>query len=124
MPGKDLWISAEDLARAANLQIKPEGICSAQTCFPLPKGKEGDFIAQKDQTTWFNLSEFARLIHLPVAEDAKNGVWLFGPRPDSQNAFLKTLQAPDFTLPDANAVLHSLSDYRGKKVLLITWASW
>ncbi len=27
-------------------------------------------------------------------------------------------QAPDFTLPDQNGDLHSLSDYRGKKVVL------
>ena len=28
------------------------------------------------------------------------------------------IQAPDFTLPDQNGVSHSLSDYRGKKVIL------
>lgn len=28
------------------------------------------------------------------------------------------MQAPDFTLPDQNGNLHSLSDYRGKKVVL------
>lgn len=27
-------------------------------------------------------------------------------------------KAPDFTLPDQNAEMHSLSDYRGKKVIL------
>ena len=26
--------------------------------------------------------------------------------------------APDFSLPDQNGVLHSLADYRGKKVIL------
>ena len=32
--------------------------------------------------------------------------------------------APDFTLPDLEGRLHSLSEHRGKKVLLVTWASW
>ena len=27
-------------------------------------------------------------------------------------------QAPDFTLPDQNGELHSLSDFRGQKVIL------
>ena len=27
-------------------------------------------------------------------------------------------QAPDFTLPDQNGQLHSLSDFRGQKVIL------
>ena len=32
---------------------------------------------------------------------------------------LKTgTEAPDFTLPDQNGVLHSLRDYRGKKIIL------
>ena len=37
---------------------------------------------------------------------------------------LESLEAPDFTLPDIEGKLHSLSDYRGKKVFLATWASW
>jgi peroxiredoxin len=32
--------------------------------------------------------------------------------------------APDFTLPDLDGRMHSLSDYRGKKVFLLAWASW
>ena len=32
--------------------------------------------------------------------------------------------APDFTLPDSTGRMHRLSDHRGKKVLLVTWASW
>ena len=32
--------------------------------------------------------------------------------------------APNFTLPDLNGKPHTLADFRGKKVLLVTWASW
>ena len=42
----------------------------------------------------------------------------------SQKGYLTTLEAPDFRLPDMNGKLHALSDFRGKKVLLLTWASW
>ncbi len=31
---------------------------------------------------------------------------------------------PDFVLPDLNGGHGSLSDYRGKKILLINFASW
>lgn len=33
-------------------------------------------------------------------------------------------QAPDFTLPDLDGKMHSLSDYRGKWVLVNYWATW
>ena len=37
---------------------------------------------------------------------------------------LSSLEAPDFTLPDLDGRLHSLSEQRGKKVLLVAYASW
>ena len=37
---------------------------------------------------------------------------------------LDSLEAPDFSLPDLEGNLHSLTDRRGKKVLLVAYASW
>jgi peroxiredoxin len=58
-----------------------------------------------------------------VAHDATLETWYFGLRSD-QRQQLSSLQAPDFTLPDLQGKPHRLSDFRGKKVLLVTWASW
>ena len=33
-------------------------------------------------------------------------------------------KAPDFTLPDLDGRPHTLSGHRGKKILLVAWASW
>ncbi|MHC4266394.1 MAG: peroxiredoxin family protein [Planctomycetota bacterium] len=33
-------------------------------------------------------------------------------------------QAPDFTLTDLNGKEHRLSDYKGKEVILVFWATW
>jgi AhpC/TSA family len=121
---KDLWVTMNDLTRATKFVVKPQGVCRDQLCFPIPKAKKSDFISKRGSVTWFNLSEFARLVKQPVAVDEKNGVWYFGARPDDQNAYLESLEAPNFTLPDMNGRMHSLSDFKGKKVLLVTWASW
>ncbi|MBL7106421.1 MAG: redoxin domain-containing protein [Phycisphaerae bacterium] len=32
--------------------------------------------------------------------------------------------APDFTITDINGNLHKLSDYKGKNVILVFWATW
>jgi hypothetical protein len=66
---------------------------------------------------------FARLVHQPVAHDEALATWYFGLRSDQRQG-LSSREAPDFTLPDMNGKIHSLSDFRGKKVLLLTWASW
>jgi hypothetical protein len=50
--------------------------------------------------------------------------WVLGQGARDRAAALRSLQAPDFTLPDPSGRPHSLSEHRGKKVLLVTWASW
>jgi len=123
-PSKDLWVTMKDLKRATRFVVKPQGICRDELCFPIPKGRNAEFISKKGSISWFNLSEFARLVKQPVAADEKRSIWYFGPRPEAQNEYLESLDAPDFTLPDMTGNLHSLKDYRGKKVMLLTWASW
>jgi hypothetical protein len=120
----DLWVTMKDLTRAARFVVKPQGICRDDLCFPIPKGKKAEFVAKKGSAEWFNLSAFARLVKQAVARDEKNGVWYFGKRDDERGTYLASLEAPNFTLPDMSGHTHSLSDYRGKKVLMITWASW
>ncbi|MBA4064740.1 MAG: hypothetical protein C0501_13700 [Isosphaera sp.] len=121
---KDLWLTLADLTAATRFTLKPEGVCRDEQCFPIPAGRAKEFVAQRGEVTWFNLSEFGRLLQQPVAHDAKHGVWCFGPRPSVQNAHVASRVAPDFTLPDLKGKDHKLSDFRGKKVLLLTWASW
>jgi len=119
-----LWITTSDLTRATRFKIKPQGVCRDELCFPLPKNRKADFITRRGTIDWFNLAEFARMIKQPFVADQKNGVWYFGPLAAEQNGYLASLEAPNFTLPDLNGKLHSLTDFRGKKVLLVTWASW
>jgi hypothetical protein len=121
---KDLWVTLADLTKAAKWEVKPEGVCSAKECIPIPAARKKEFLAERAGETWFNLSEFARLLKQPAAHDAKNDVWYFGARPEAQNAYLASLSAPDFQLPDHTGKPRSLSELRGKKVLLLTWASW
>lgn len=86
---------------------KPQGLCRGELCvpFPLADGR-------------VDLAAFAERLGQPVAREGDT--WVFGePRPAAGS-----LDAPDFTLPDLDGRLHSLAQYRGKKVLLVSWASW
>ncbi len=118
-----LWIESGDLSRATRLEIKPQGICHGELCYPLPQSRKSEFLRDGSGKSWFNLTAFAQLANQPVAHDATHSAWYFGVRSD-QRQQLASLQAPDFALPDIDGKLHSLSDFRGKKVFLVTWASW
>jgi hypothetical protein len=120
---QQLWIPTGDLTRATGFRLKPEGVCRNELCFPLPKSRAQEFVHRSGKATWFNLVAFARLVDQPVAHDKALATWYFGLRSDQRQG-LSSLEAPDFTLPDMNGKAHALSDFRGKKVLLLTWASW
>ncbi len=128
-PGQ-LWITTADLARATRFEVKPQGVCREELCFPLPKARKQEFLRKGERKNGesknndlFNLTAFAALVHQPVAHDTALSTWYFGLRSD-QRQTLSSLRAPDFTLPDMEGKLHSLSSLRGKKVFLVTWASW
>jgi len=118
-----LWITTADLTRATGFDVKPQGVCRAELCFPLPKARKQEFLRKSAGKQWFNLLAFAELVHQPVAYDEALATWYFGLRSD-QRQTLSSLEAPDFTLPDMDGKLHSLHEFRGKKVFLVTWASW
>jgi hypothetical protein len=85
---------------------------------PLPRGREEEFV--RDGGSRFNLAAFARLLGQPFVGEPAACAWAVGEAP----RLLESLEAPDFTLADLDGRAHSLSDYRGKKVLLVSWASW
>ena len=119
----ELWISTADLTHATRFELKPQGVCRDQLCFPVPKARTQEFVRKNSGVTSFNLLAFAQLVNQPVAHDDMLSTWYFGLRADQRQG-LASLEAPNFTLPDMAGKAHSLSDFRGTKVLLVTWASW
>ena len=110
-----LWIPISALAESSGWQLEDRGLCRDESCVPVPEGASW---TAGDQ---FNLSAFAAHRHQACVRDTDGDIWSFGPAEESR---LVSGTAPDFTLPDLAGRLHSLSDYRGRKVLLMTWASW
>jgi hypothetical protein len=111
---KELWVRAADLPRVNGFEVNPQGACRADMCIPVPKDlKSGE---------WFNLTGFARRIRQAYVSDA--GVWSFGEIPAVRGDFYNSRIAPDFAVPDRTGRIVHLSDFRGKKVLAISWASW
>jgi hypothetical protein len=60
----------------------------------------------------------------PAALDGEEGAAFLGVPAEERARRLASLEAPDFALPDLEGRLHSLSSHRGRKVLLVAYASW
>ena len=119
-----VWLDAAELKQLAGWELKPEGICRGDLCVPIPPGRESEFASKHDGATWLNFSALADQMGKPWAGDSKNRVWYFGAEAAERGNALRSLEAPDFELPDLDGKLHRLSDYRGRKVFLLAWASW
>ena len=118
--GEALWCEAREAYLATGWEAKPEGLCQGSTCVPLPAGRERDFVRDGR----IDLAALWRHLRQPVLHSDRGDVWVLARSAGERTAALASLEAPDFALPDLAGRVHRLSDYRGKKVLLVTWASW
>ncbi len=118
--GEGLWLDRADVEPATGWSLKPEGFCKDDICVPVPAGREAAF-SRDDQV---NVAAFWGLMNKPAVSSDSGDVRFLGEGAESRNDALLNLEAPDFTLPDLDGNMHSLTDFRGKRVLLATWASW
>ena len=115
-----LWCPASEAVQATGWVAKPEGLCKGEICVPLPAGREREFA----DGGRINLAALWRHLGRPAVPSDRGHAWVLGESARERKAALAALEAPDFTLPDPSGRPHRLSDYRGKKVFLVTWASW
>jgi hypothetical protein len=106
------------LEQALGWKLEVRGLCRGDTCIPVRR------FADRVNGDGVDLAAFAELVGRPLALDAEAGAAVLGTSAGERQEQLASLEAPDFSLPDLEGTPHALSAQRGKKVLLVTWASW
>jgi hypothetical protein len=105
-------VSAAELERVTGWALKPEGLCRDERCVPFATAS-GDGI---------DLAEIARALGMPLVEEPRAGLWALGP--ESGGKALESATLPDITLPDVNGQPFHFASLRGRKALIVAWASW
>ena len=116
--GGRVSIPATTIRDELGWELKPEGLCREDVCVPV---RDSAALACEDG---IDLVAFANALGRPLALDIEERCAALGRSAPESSAQLASLEAPDFSLPDLEGRLLSLSDHRGKKVLLIAYASW
>jgi len=116
--GERVRLSPETVRQALGWELKPEGLCREAVCVPVR-----DRAALLD-ADGIDLAGLARALQRPLALDAGEPAAYLAASAAERGAQLASLQAPDVTLPDLAGRPHRISDYRGKKALLVAYASW
>ena len=68
------------------------------------------------------LTDVAAALGAPLVNDERHGLWALGA--EAGGHALASAIAPDLDLPDARGGRFHLSSLRGRKVVLVAWASW
>lgn len=118
--GEGLWLAPADFERVTGWQVKDHTLCRDDRCLPLSLHA----CLQNDKDGAIDLVAFARLQQIPLARADDQSVLSVGTAVEDHGLLAANAIAPDFTLPDRTGKLHRLSDYRGRKILLVVWASW
>jgi hypothetical protein len=109
-----LDIDVEALEARTGWSMKPEGACKGDVCVALAKG-----VVTGGRV---DIPRLAERLRMPLLSDEAHGLWALGP--ESGGRALATAEAPDLVLPDRHGRPFALSSLRGRKVLLVAWASW
>ncbi|MCC5886973.1 MAG: redoxin domain-containing protein [Gammaproteobacteria bacterium] len=118
--GAGLLIRPEDLPGVNGFELKPEGACFQDMCIPL----SDRFFVAEDGRQWFDLTAFADLLEQPYVADEDERVWSFGEIPVKRESMMVDAMAPDFEVTDRQGNVVRMSDFKGKKTLIVTWSSW
>ena len=124
--GNDLWLTTDALAATTGWRLETQGFCRGDRCVPVPNGREHELVrdAGGSRGREANVAGLARLLEQAVIRDDAHAVWCVAEAASARRAAMQSLEAPGFTLPDLQGRAHALSDYRGRKVFLVSWASW
>jgi hypothetical protein len=113
-----MLVEPADFCAATGWELKPEGLCRADVC--VPTRSRPDLVVDGA----IDLGVAVEVLRLPAVIDADAGVAALATPAHERAAAMRSLDAPDFTLPDMAGTQVSLSDFAGRKRLLVAWASW
>jgi hypothetical protein len=114
--GDQVWLSARALEHGLGWELTPDGLCRDGLCVPRRGGAT--------DVNGIGLAELATVLGRSLAVDVPERAAYLGAAAVDRAGALTSLMAPDFSLPDLQGRLHSLSEHRGKKVFLVAYASW
>jgi hypothetical protein len=105
-------VSPDDFTRATGWELKPEGLCRGEMCIPARGRLDPAAI---------DLEIAAEVLHRAFVVSIDGGVAAFAGDPMSSGA---RASIDELELPDLDGNVVRMSDYAGRKRLLIAWASW
>jgi peroxiredoxin len=118
LDGDRMLVAPDQLESATGWTLKPEGLCRGDVC--VPTSMWPDLI----EDGRLDLAVFARLTDQVLVVDGTEQIAALGPSASRRASQMATLRAPDFTVDTIDGEPVSLSDFAGRKKLVVAFSSW
>lgn len=112
-------VPAAELPAVLGWELKPEGLCRDERCVPVRDRSALD--AGDDRV---DLGAAATALGRRAIVDVDRAVVALSAEAESRQRTMLGGTAVDLVLPDLDGTARSLSEWSGKKKLLVCWASW
>ena len=116
--GDGVLLDAAGVKDALGWEVHDGLLCNDSMCIPL------DNASAVVREGAIDLAGLATAMDRALAVDLDERVAFLGGSARERRQALAAQQAPDFALPDLAGTTHTLGEQRGRKVLLVAWASW
>lgn len=110
-----LRVSATDFASTTGWDAKPEGMCRGEVCVPAPGALDGNTV---------DVETASARLGMPIVHDAAHGVWSLGPATATGRTLSSAIARFPSSLIDAMGRGFDFASLRGRRIIMIAWASW
>jgi hypothetical protein len=114
LDGSRLLVDPADLDRATGWSLRPEGLCRGAECVPAREP-----VSAPDGRV--DIHAVARILGRSLVVDPDGRVAAFG---GDGMGVGRAASIDELVLPDLDGTSVEMSDFAGRKRLLIAWASW
>jgi hypothetical protein len=110
-----LRVSAAEFATTTGWDAKPEGMCRGEVCVPAPGALADGNV---------DVEVAAKRLGMPMVHDAEHGVWALGPATATGRTLSSAVARFPTSLVDAMGRGFDFASLRGRRIIMIAWASW
>lgn len=110
-----LRVTADEFSSSTGWDAKPEGMCRGEVCVPAPGALADGMV---------DVEAAAKRLGMPVVHDSAHGVWSLGPATATGRTLSSAIARFPSSLIDAMGRGFDFASLRGRRIIMIAWASW
>ena len=108
-------LSVPEFLAATGWEAKPEGLCRGELCVPAPGALNNGVV---------DVTVAAKKLGMPLVHDVPHNIWALGVATATGRALASAKAFFPSSLIDAMGRTFDFNSLRGRRIIMVAWASW